>query len=164
MIRKAISNDLRRISEIASNAWKENYKGIIDEKFLQKRTVDNFIQRGLETKWLEDKKIDTFIFIENNTIKGFISGNEYDQNNYCEIGRLYVDPEFQKQGIGTKLLEYMKDYYKKNGYKKMIIWTIKGLPNNNFYKRFGNIIQEEKEYTYGDKKYSGLGFEIDLRN
>ena len=164
MIRRAISNDLKRISEIASNAWKINYKGIIDDNFLQTRTVDNFNQRGMETKWLEDKKIDTFVLGENNSIKGFISGNEYNADNYCEIGRLYVDPEYQKQGIGTKLLEYMINYYKNNGYKKMIIWTIKGLPNNNFYRKFGNIMKEKKEYTYGDKKYTGLGFEIDLRD
>ena len=164
MIRKAIINDLRRISEITSKAWKVNYKGIIADNFLQTRTVDNFIERGMETKWLEDNKIDTFVLEENNSIKGFISGNEYNLNNYCEIGRLYVDPEYQKQGIGTKLLEYMKDYYKKNGYRKMIIWTIKGLPNNNFYRKFGNIMHEEKEYTYGYKKYLGLGFEINLEN
>jgi GNAT superfamily N-acetyltransferase len=162
MIRRAISNDLRRISEIASNAWRINYRDVIDNNFLQSRTVENLFERGLEAKWLENKKFDTFIFEENNLQKAFISGNEHEQENCCEIGRLYVDPKYQKLGIGTKLLNYMKSYYKNIGYKKMIIWTIKGLPNNHFYRKHGKIIQEEKEYTYGDKKYPGLGFIIDL--
>ena len=164
MIRKATSDDLNKISEIASNAWKTNYRGIIEEDFLETRTVENFVKRGLETKWLEDEKIDTYVFEENSSIKGFISGNDYNQNDLCEIGRLYVDPEFQNQGIGKKLLEYMKKYYKKNGYKNMVIWTVKGLPNNNFYKKFGKAIPEEKEYTYGNKKYKGSGFIISLEN
>jgi len=162
MIRKANKNDLERISEITSNAWMLNYKGIIDNDFLKTRTVESLIKRGLETKWLENNGIDTFIFEENNFIKGFISGNEYDQNDYCEIGRLYIDPEYQGEGIGTKLLIYMKEFYKNNRFKKMVIWTIKGLPNNYFYNKFGEILQEEKEYIYGDKKYSGIGFIINL--
>ena len=164
MIRKATIDDLSKISEIASNAWKTNYKGIIDEDFLETRTVENFIKRGLETKWLEDDKIDTFVFEENNSIKGFISGNDYNKNNWCEIGRLYVDPEFQNQGIGKKLLEYMEKHYGKTGYKDMVIWTIKGLPNNDFYRKFGKTMTEEKEYTYGNKKYTGIGFLISLKN
>ena len=164
MIRRADNNDLRRISEIASSARKINYRGIIDDDFLITRTVENFIQRGMETKWLNNRKIDTFILEDNNYIKGFISGNEYNLEHYCEIGRLYVDPEYQNHGVGTKLLEYMKNYYQNNGYIKMIIWTIKGLPNNYFYKKFGDIIHEEKEYTYGGKKYPVLGFIINLQN
>jgi len=162
MIRKANSNDLQKISEITSNAWNINYKGIIDDDFLKTRTVENFFKRGLEFKWLEDSQIDTFIYEENNLIKGFISGNDYNKDNWCEIGRLYVDPEFQNSGIGKKLLEYMKEYYKKMHYKNMVIWTIKGLPNNSFYDKFGEKLNEEREYTYGDKKYSGIGFIISL--
>ena len=164
MIRKATSNDLNEISKITSNAWKTNYKGIIDNNFLLTRTVENFIKRGLETKWLEDNEIDTFVFEEDNIIKGFISGNQYEHKKLCEVGRLYIDPDYQKQGIGTKLLEYMKTFYRNSGYTKMIIWTIKGLPNNAFYKKFGEIIQEEKEYIYGNKKYPGIGFMINLEN
>ena len=162
MIRKSLSTDLRRISEIASNAWKTNYRRIIDDDFLQTRTVENLMQRGLETKWLEDKKIDTFVFEENNCIKGFISGNEYNQRDWCEIGRLYVDPEHQNQGIGKNLLEYMIFFYRNKGYKNMIIWTIKGLSNNSFYEKYGIKILDEKEFTYGGKNYPGIGYKISL--
>jgi len=39
MIRRSVTKDLEVLAEINTNAWKTNYKGIIDEDFLQKRIV-----------------------------------------------------------------------------------------------------------------------------
>jgi N-acetylglutamate synthase-like GNAT family acetyltransferase len=159
MIRRARISDLEKMAEINTNAWKINYKGIIDDDFLQTRTTETFIKRRMESNWLENTK--TFVYEEDNIVKGFVSGENEKKNN-CEIGALYVGPEYQGQGIGTKLLEYMKKYYKNVGYKKLIIWTIKGLQNNKFYEKHGEEINEEKEYNYGEKKYQGIGFVFDL--
>ncbi|MDR0447673.1 MAG: GNAT family N-acetyltransferase [Treponema sp.] len=98
------------------------------------------------------------MYEENNIVKGFAIGNRRNENYDCELYALYVEPEYQNQGIGTKLLEYMKTHYRSSGYKNMIIWTIKGLQNNSFYKAKGGKIQGEKEYDYGNKKYPGIGF------
>ena len=67
-----------------------------------------------------------------------------------------------KKGIGRQLLKYMQKYYKNKGYKKMIIWTIKGLENNEFYKTHGGKIQEYAKFDYGGKMYPGLGFVFNL--
>jgi N-acetylglutamate synthase-like GNAT family acetyltransferase len=162
MIRRANINDLEALAKINTNAWKINYKGIIDEDFLQKRTVEGFIEKRMENNWLENKEIDTFVYDENNLIKGFVSGNDKHKKYDSEIEALYVDTEYQKSGIGSQLLEYMKRNYKNKGCKKMIIWTIEGLQNNSFYKKYGGKIMEEKEYEYGNKKYPGIGFVFEL--
>lgn len=158
MIRLAKNEDLGIIAEINTNAWKINYKGIIDDDFLQTRTTERFIEKRLEANWLENKEIVTFVYEEDNIVKGFVSGNKGNEKYDCEISSLYVEPKYQKEGIGTKLLEHIKIYYKNIGYKNLIIWTIKGLQNNTFYKRQGGEIQEEREYEYGNKKYPGIGF------
>jgi GNAT superfamily N-acetyltransferase len=95
---------------------------------------------------------------ENNFVKGFVSGNKYLEKYDCEISGLYVEPEFQKNRIGSKLMNYMKTFFKNMGYKSMIIWTIKGLQNNSFYQRHGGEILEEKDLDYGGKMYPGIGF------
>jgi hypothetical protein len=41
MIRKANSEDLEITAKICANAWKINYKGIIDDDFLEKVTMEN---------------------------------------------------------------------------------------------------------------------------
>ena len=45
----------------------------------------------------------------------------------------------------------------------MIIWTLKNARNNTFYKNNGGIIFEDKDLEIGNKKYSGIGFEYDLK-
>jgi N-acetylglutamate synthase-like GNAT family acetyltransferase len=160
MIRRAKESDLNKIAEINTNAWKINYKGIIDDSFLETRTADTFIKRRKESNWFENAEI--FVYEEETNLKGFVSGEKKNKEYDCEIGALYVEPKYQKQGIGTKLLGYMKTYYKNIGHKKLIIWTIKGLQNNKFYEKHGGKIKEEKEYDYGDKKYPGIGYVFEL--
>ena len=55
------------------------------------------------------KKSETYVYTENNEIKGFISilNNEY-------IGALFIKREYRKQGIGRKLINFVKDKYDKS--------------------------------------------------
>jgi GNAT superfamily N-acetyltransferase len=162
MIRKASVNDLKSLAEINTNAWQINYRNIIEDDFLKIRTVELFIQKRTESRWLENVEINTFVYEENNCVKGFISGRKLVEKYDCEIEGLYVDPQFQQNGIGSKLLSFMKEFYANQGCKNMIIWTINGLKNDLFYKKHGGIILEEKELDYGGKKYKGNGYIYDL--
>ncbi len=49
---------------------------------------------------------ETFLYIEENHIVGFIS---IVNKNY--IGGLFIDIEFQRKGIGRKLIEYVQEQY-----------------------------------------------------
>lgn len=97
------------------------------------------------------KKSETYVYTENNEIKGFISilNNEY-------IGALFVRKEYRKQGIGRKLINFVKDKYDKltlNVYEKNINAIL-------FYTKLGFINQKiqiddktnEKEYVMEWKK------------
>ena len=92
------------------------------------------------------KKSETYVYTENNEIKGFISilNNEY-------IGALFIKREYRKQGIGRKLINFVKDKYDKltlNVYEKNINAIL-------FYTKLGFINQKiqiddktnEKEYV-----------------
>ena len=92
------------------------------------------------------KKSETYVYTENNEIKGFISilNNEY-------IGALFVRKEYRKQGIGRKLINFVKDKYDKltlNVYEKNINAIL-------FYTKLGFTNQKiqiddktnEKEYV-----------------
>ena len=54
-----------------------------------------------------DKK-DTFVYIRDDKIVGFtvVGGDN-------EIGGLFVDPEYQNEGIGTELINFLKSTYPK---------------------------------------------------
>jgi hypothetical protein len=44
----------------------------------------------------------------------------------------------------------------------MIIWTLLGAKNNDFYRKHGGIQKENKEIEIGTVKYSGIGFSFNL--
>ena len=54
------------------------------------------------------KESETYVYVENDTIKGFIS---LLNNNF--IGALFVRKEYRRQGIGRKLINFVKDRYNK---------------------------------------------------
>jgi len=77
-------------------------------------TAHNFINRKY---WFDNyeivreeylKKSDTWIYIEGDIIKGFVSVID---NNY--IGALFVEKQFQRDGIGTILVKHCKNLYDK---------------------------------------------------
>jgi len=99
MIRKMQTEDIDEIMQIWRNGnltahnfinrkyWFDNYE-IVREEYL--------------------KKSDTWIYIEGDIIKGFVSVID---NNY--IGALFVEKQFQRDGIGTILVKHCKNLYDK---------------------------------------------------
>ena len=64
------------------------------------------------------KKAETYVYVENEKIKGFISLLD---NGF--IGALFVKKEYRRKGIGRKLINFVKDKYDKlelNVYEKNI--------------------------------------------
>ena len=97
------------------------------------------------------KKANTYVYVEDDTIKGFISVLD----DYY-IGALFVRREYKRQGIGRKLLNYVKERYDRlelNVYEKnmeaILFYVSQGFVNQKI-----QIDGEtnEKEYVMEWKK------------
>ena len=69
---------------------------------------------------LKDKRKVIFIAKEKEKVVGYISLRE-DKNNMGDIGFLAVLREYQRKGIGAKLLEYVEAHARKNRYKELAL-------------------------------------------
>ncbi|MGE4565042.1 MAG: GNAT family N-acetyltransferase [Victivallaceae bacterium] len=69
---------------------------------------------------------------------------EVDENNFCRIGKLVVDPEFQRRGIGRALMEAIeKRFARTAGY---VLFTSADTPEScNLYRRLGYDVIAKKE-------------------
>lgn len=136
MIRKMENNNIDKIMEIwlKTNIEAHNF---INKEYWE----ENF--NLVKNEYLPVSE--TFIFEENDIIKGFISILNKDF-----IGALFIDLKYQNQGIGKILVDYCKDLYKElslSVYKENVKAT-------NFYlKNDFKIISEELETSSNKLEY-----------
>lgn len=90
-------------------------------------------------------KAENYVFVEDNIIKGFISIVE---NSF--IGALFVGLEYQKYGIGKKLLDYCKNIY---DVLHLAVY-VDNKPAVEFYQKSGfTIVKEQKNSDSKFKEY-----------
>ena len=136
MIRKFKEEDTVKVMTI----WtKGNFKA---HPFIEK---DYWLENFNRVKEEYLYKSETYVYVEDEEIKGFISLLD---NSY--IGALFVKTDCARQGIGKRLLNYVKEKYDKltlNVYEKNIDATL-------FYvaMRFKNKKIQIDEDT-GEKEY-----------
>lgn len=114
-------------------AWNETYSGLIDERFLSKRSL----QKCVEFANILFGKEDCFVALVNNEVVGFISFNNTSRNrsDYTEILALYVLKKNQNIGVGTALLnKAFEEITNQNIHLFVLDNNIKAI---NFYKRHG---------------------------
>ena len=130
-----------------------------------KNNLDNRIERMQKEFHLRKMVVATL----NNEIVAFtefVFSNEFSKeiDIDCELCGLYVKNEYIKNGIGTRLFDYVKNEFIKENKKKMGLWCVK--ENNsaiNFYKNKGGKQVREKTFALGGKEYSEVLFIYDLK-
>ena len=133
IIRKATRADARQIAEIVVEDWKNAYRGIIDDDYLDSMSVEERYQRELQRYQIY------MVAVVEKEILGF-TWNEIadDEAPDCEIIALYVRYEKRKNGIGRTLFQNSVDFFRASGKKKMIIWCLKeNYTARRFYEKMG---------------------------
>ena len=140
-IRKAKEEDLSRIAEIFICNNRINYFPIFkDENFsfgeLQVVSLaDNYFGK-------EEILKNLYVF-DDGIIRGFI------QINGTEICKLYVDPCFQKNGIGNELIEFAVREFSADH-----LWALeKNTRAVSFYSRHGFLPTGQKQFEEGTTEY-----------
>ena len=142
MIRRGVHEDLTPILEITKNcAVKMDAMGIYQWN-------ENYPNRNA---FIDDiKNNELLVFTKGDLLVGCIAlctkmDDVYKNVKWLTkdvknlyIHRLAVDPQFQKKGIGKKLMDYAEDFAKKNNFISVRLDTFSKNKNNmRFYERRG---------------------------
>ena len=147
MVRKASKENAKDIVFINVSCWKESYKGIFPQDFLNNLDVDD-----LESIRKCENKISEYVVYEKDD--QIIGMARYGKNqkdygdSYGEIYALYVRPDFQRQRVGTELVKYV---FKEN-------------KANNFYKKIGGKFIGESDFILDKNIYKENIYEFNLEN
>lgn len=88
--------------------------------------------------------------IEKRGIVGYIAAAKTIHAPYITITELFVDPKFQKQGIGTELLQRVFSFAKQHKFPGIITQTeFENAPAQKLYEKVGFQIIENVEWKEG---------------
>lgn len=145
-IRKATKKDAKRINDLKKETFKK-----INSKDYPKKVVDDYIKKQSTKKIISNMNMGPyFVLVENNRILGSV--HLYNKNT---IGGLYVKYNKIGRGYGKMLMEFIENFAKKKGIKKVILYPTKTA--KNFYKKLGYREFGKKEnikiagYNVGEK-------------
>lgn len=140
--------DYARINALS---WKQSYKGIVNDEFLDLINTEEEINKTIEKlKSSLDDNSKRFLIKVNDRYAGIlrVRKTKYPEYNHCgELGALYLLDEFKGKGYGKILFNKAVEELKKMGYTSMIIGCLVGNPTNNFYKHMGGILVGTNDFS-----------------
>ncbi len=140
-IRKATYEDSAEIANVHINSWREAYKGLISEDFLNDRPL--FFKNRYEL-WkkvtLNEKQVTLVAECSKNGVVGFVNGtNGRDEGfeDFAEVWCIYLLQKYHGKKIGFNLLKSFFDAHKEQGFESGYLWVLNDNPTISFYTKAG---------------------------
>lgn len=165
-IRKAIASDAEGIAHVHVKSWQTSYRGIIEQSFLDNISYEQRLE--LRKKILNSEGALQLIVTFGEQIIGFADAgplrpkpyneqffpSQEENVKYGEIYAIYLLREHQRKGLGKKLYQECRRWFKVQGYHHFVTW---GLADNTHARRFyeseGGELVGEITVNIGDQDY-----------
>jgi len=143
--RNECKGDFKRVEEITREAFWNLYVPGCDEHYLTHilRDHPDFISDLDFVAAYEDKVIGNIMYT-----KSYIIDESDNRINTITFGPVCVLPKYQRQGVGSALIQHSKKIASKNGYQAIII---QGHPHN--YCRHGFKSSKDYKISNSEGKY-----------
>ena len=170
-IRKLVPKDAEQYVRLHNKVWRHAYKHIFPEQVFLDKEAKTQIKIDDFPNWINRSPQEINYAVEiGGKIVGCMSASlcsNYDyfkKDNYAELISLYVLPEYQGAGIGSKLKKVFVDWAKENGATKYVI----GVLEDNFkarkvYEKWGGKLNEyTKPFVKLNVEYKEVFYTIEL--
>jgi L-amino acid N-acyltransferase YncA len=145
-IRKANEEDIYGLAHVHIKSWQKTYKGILPDHYLDSMNLE-----ARKKNWLRNlKMIHNATYVAENEeghIVGFASGGPEQTNDIYfqgEVYAIYLLKEYQRHGLGRRIIKAVIDELAKKEHKNLIIWALKDNPSRGFYEALGGQVVGEK--------------------
>ncbi len=146
-IRVATRNDAAAIGRVHVETWQSAYAGLLPDTMLA--GMSDVRQSAWWGRLLADPREAKGIFVADDDDMGVVGfgscgpvrdppeGLNGTETRVGEIYTLYVEPDFQNQGLGRQLLAAMFDRLLKDGCDTAVLWMLANNPTRFFYEGLG---------------------------
>jgi ribosomal protein S18 acetylase RimI-like enzyme len=141
LIRKAQLADAPELAEVHIRTRQHAYRGLLPSDFLARLSIDRRTTQWKEWLTQPSSNLAVFVAIVDGKVSGFswvCSARGDDDKSTGELFAIYVMPESQGKGIGSRLIEKGEDYLQSAGFSEMILWVLAKIePSLRFYENRG---------------------------
>lgn len=159
-IRLLTEKEIDEMEELYVKNWRARYKGIIADKILDTITLDRYSKIWKDYITKENNGI--FGAFENDIFLGFgVFTPDEEKENTLYLDSLYIEDGYKGKGIGTKIINHLKEYAKGKGFKDVRISIMSGNDRTrNLYTKIGAI--HLNDYTSYETKCGKLYWDIEI--
>lgn len=129
-IRQCSPADAAILAAIVTDTWQTAYNGILPNNLINAESLKTrrehlcfYFKSGLSNKWFE-----SFLLTVNGTPAGCCTlsrSKDPDADmTVAELLGIYIVTEFRYTGYGTKCMNFITEYLKKQGYQKLTVWML----------------------------------------
>jgi diamine N-acetyltransferase len=150
-IRKAETEDIRLIHELAEQTWFKTYGQLLSQEQMDYMFDKMYSESALHAQMTE-KGHEFFLAYENEQPLGYLSV-EQQTENLVHLHKLYVVPAGQKKGVGKILIYKAFDYAKEHSSKPFCAVELnvnRGNKALHFYEKMGMSIHDRGDFDIGN--------------
>ena len=152
VIRRAAPRDAEAIARVRIDAWRTTYRGLIPAAYLDGMQVDASTALWDKILTAGPNPASVFAATHADEVVGFAAGSMLAEPRFglnAELTAVYLRREFQRVGLGRRLIAAVVDAQRAHGATGMIVWTIAGnKPARAFYETLGAELLVEQAFQW----------------
>ena len=153
-IRRAAKADATAIGRVHVETWQSTYAGLLPDAMLAR--MSEVRQSAWWARALADPGEARGIFVADDDELGVVGfgscgpardtpeGLDGTEARVGEVYTLYVEPDFQNQGLGRRLLDAMFRQLREQGCDCAVLWMLADNPSRFFYEGLGGRMVGER--------------------
>lgn len=150
-IRSATTDDVSAIRRVARASWEATYDGILDDDTIEETVADWYSDETLADA-LDRPGTAFLVATDGDDLVGFCHG--VCQDDEGDVLRMYLHPDYCRQGIGTRLHERLRDDLLDINMKRMRAMVMADNDiGNSFYRHLGFEKTGEGQVEIGGETY-----------
>ena len=141
VIRPSQKDDVHSMSRVYVQTWRDTYLGVVPYGYLYTMSVPQLEQGFLNE--LQSRHVISYVAEDASEVVGFVISGGYErQADHIyngEIFALYVLKNYQRQGVGTKLVSALAKQLNQFGIYSMLVMVLEHNPYRRFYEKINGI-------------------------
>lgn len=164
-LRRATVADAEALAAIRIEGWRTAYRGMIPDSYLDEMSLDENLLHWraiLQALPAKQDSLCVYVAVTDEEVVGFVSAmklSEAKLNKDAEINAIYIRPQYQRCGIGKRMLHKAARSLKEMGCHSCVIWVIEGNhPARHFYEEMGGTVLHTQEFNWDGLDLVEVGY------